>query len=375
MNRLMKSLTPLVIAALTAVSLQAQEATVTPSETLPVPSFPDAVESDGEVLVVYGRVLDINGEPVEGALVEIWQTDAHSIYDHPNIGGMGMDTSQMDTNFQHFGAFVTEADGVYAFRTIIPASEGIGRPLHIHVKVKLDEQELLTTQIYFEQDGDALEQDQFFAESGDESETLIMTITEAEVAEGETPFWIGIHDIVVNTGATAGATPLTLTAAQTEGPFYPVVVVADFDNDLTVVSEQANPANVSEVAAVPAFTLINLNTATPDELFTIPDMSNRMVHEFEEYRPYVSIQQFRREIGKYVDEAQVAAYEAYVYVPVSVNDSDAETLMQLPGVDETIASALMAGRPYASNEAFLTALAGLVSATDAAAAAPYLASE
>lgn len=37
-----------------------------------------------------------------------------------------------------------------------------------------------------------------------------------------------------------------------------------------------------------------------------------MVRKFEEYRPYVSIQQFRREIGKYVDEAMVAAYEQYV---------------------------------------------------------------
>jgi len=58
---------------------------------------------------------------------------------------------------------------------------------------------------------------------------------------------------------------------------------------------------------------------------------NRMVREFLEYRPYISIQQFRREIGKYVEEAQVAEYEQYVYVPVNVNESDAATLQQLPG--------------------------------------------
>jgi hypothetical protein len=45
---------------------------------------------------------------------------------------------------------------------------------------------------------------------------------------------------------------------------------------------------------------------------TIPGMTNRMVHEFEEYRPYTSIEQFRREIGKYVDSNEVARLESYV---------------------------------------------------------------
>ena len=39
-----------------------------------------------------------------------------------------------------------------------------------------------------------------------------------------------------------------------------------------------------------------------------------MVHEFEEYRPYTSIEQFQREIGKYVDEDEVARLERYVYI-------------------------------------------------------------
>ena len=62
-------------------------------------------------------------------------------------------------------------------------------------------------------------------------------------------------------------------------------------------------------------------------------MGNRMVHEFEEYRPYKSIQQFRKEIGKYVDQNQVAEYEKYIFVPINENDSDAPTLQQIPGLD------------------------------------------
>ena len=118
---------------------------------------------------------------------------------------------------------------------------------------------------------------------------------------------------------------------------------------------------------------LNLNTVTGDELLAaIPSFSNRMVREFHEYRPYVSIQQFRREIGKYVGEAQVAEYEKYVYVPISINDSDAETLNQIPGLDATEAAALLAGRPYASVDDFLARLSGFVSADELEIAKTYL---
>jgi radical SAM superfamily enzyme with C-terminal helix-hairpin-helix motif len=100
-----------------------------------------------------------------------------------------------------------------------------------------------------------------------------------------------------------------------------------------------------------------------------------MTHEFLEYRPYVSIQQFRQEIGKYVDEAQVAEYEQYVYVPVDVNGADAETLQQIPSVDETVAAELVAARPYESNEAFLAKLAEVAPRADLAAAEGYLVSQ
>lgn len=113
----------------------------------------------------------------------------------------------------------------------------------------------------------------------------------------------------------------------------------------------------SEIAESVTCTKLNLNNLTEDDLMTtIPDFSSRMVREFFEYRPYISIQQFRLEIGKYVDEAQVADYEQYVYVPVDPNESDADTLMQLPGVDQALAETLIAARPYASVDAFLEAL-------------------
>jgi len=118
---------------------------------------------------------------------------------------------------------------------------------------------------------------------------------------------------------------------------------------------------------------LNLNTATGDELLaTIPGFGNRMVREFKEYRPYISIQQFRQEIGKYVDDAQIAEYEKYVYVPIAINESDSETLQQIPGLDSAEADTLISARPYASSDAFLTKLSEFVSAAELETAKIYL---
>lgn len=60
------------------------------------------------------------------------------------------------------------------------------------------------------------------------------------------------------------------------------------------------------------FVPINLNTASEADILLIPGVGRKMAHEFEEYRPYSSMEQFRREIGKYVDEDEVARLEMYV---------------------------------------------------------------
>lgn len=64
------------------------------------------------------------------------------------------------------------------------------------------------------------------------------------------------------------------------------------------------------------FVPINLNTASDEEILLIPGLGNRMLREFKEYRPYTALAQFHREIGKYVDDKELARLEQYVFVPV-----------------------------------------------------------
>lgn len=190
--------------------------------------------------------------------------------------------------------------------------------------------------------------------------TSILAVLALSVACGSAPASVPVA------AATAPA-QATRAPAQATSPSAAAGIV-------TATPESNSDAALPSANAVP-FTKINLNTATAQEILTIPNTGNRMVREFQEYRPYTSILQFRREIGKYVDEATVAGYEQYVYVPVDVNRSDAATLQQIPGVTADIAAQLIAGRPYGTNQNFLAKLVTLTSADGVLMAQNYLATQ
>lgn len=99
----------------------------------------------GQPAWVEGTVTDLQGRPVAGAQVEIWQCDEAGHYHHPRDGG------RADPAFQGFGRVTVGADGRYRFRTIKPVPY-TGRTPHIHVKVRSGPRELLTTQLYVEGD-------------------------------------------------------------------------------------------------------------------------------------------------------------------------------------------------------------------------------
>ena len=101
---------------------------------------------------------------------------------------------------------------------------------------------------------------------------------------------------------------------------------------------------------------INLNTATEDELMSIPGMSERMLDEFLEYRPYSNVMGFREELGKYVDDAQLDTWQQYVFVPTDPNAATLEQLTALQGVDEATAQTIIDNRDYADWSALETVL-------------------
>ena len=100
------------------------------------------------------------------------------------------------------------------------------------------------------------------------------------------------------------------------------------------------------------FRQINLNTASREEIMLIPRMTARMAHEFEEYRPYTSLEQFRREIGKYVDANEVARLEQYVFVPLSLNKASAQDFMTIPGMTNRMVHEFEEYRPYTGMDQF-----------------------
>jgi len=98
---------------------------------------------DGEPLHLKGRVFDQDGVLIEGARVEIWQSDNNGIYNHHKAP----ENEKFDRRFQGFGSFITRKDGRYNFMTLVPVPDH-KRPPHIHVKILRGQKEILTTQLY-----------------------------------------------------------------------------------------------------------------------------------------------------------------------------------------------------------------------------------
>ena len=100
------------------------------------------------------------------------------------------------------------------------------------------------------------------------------------------------------------------------------------------------------------FIPINLNSASREEILLVPGVGRRMAHEFEEYRPYKAMPQFRREMGKYVDDDEVARMEQYVFVPIELNTASDEDILSIPGVGPRMLHEFKEYRPYKSLDQF-----------------------
>lgn len=100
------------------------------------------------------------------------------------------------------------------------------------------------------------------------------------------------------------------------------------------------------------FVQLNLNTAKDEEILMIPNLGKRMLREFKEYRPYKTMAQFRKEIGKYVDQKEVARLEQYVFVPINLNTASDEDILTIPGMGKRMLHEFKEYRPYKNIEQF-----------------------
>jgi DNA uptake protein ComE-like DNA-binding protein len=135
--------------------------------------------------------------------------------------------------------------------------------------------------------------------------------------------------------------------------------------------QKLTPEQRKEVYAR-VFVPINLNTATRPEILLIPGVGARMAHEFEEYRPYDSLARFRREIGKYVDAAEVARLEQYVFAPLNLNTASADDFMTIPGMTSRMVHEFEEYRPYKGIEQFRREIGKYVDAKEVARLESYV---
>jgi protocatechuate 3,4-dioxygenase beta subunit len=152
--------------------------------------------AQGQVINVMGRVLNLKGEPVRDAKVEVWQANAFGRYTHPS----DPNPAPLDPNFDGSATLATDAEGRYRFKTIkpsaYPAAPNLIRPAHIHFQVS-GRRDRLVTQMYF--DGDQYNASDPFLNSVGRKDLLITKLVDAS-PEFETGSKTAVFDIVIYQG-------------------------------------------------------------------------------------------------------------------------------------------------------------------------------
>jgi len=103
-----------------------------------------------------------------------------------------------------------------------------------------------------------------------------------------------------------------------------------------------------------AFVHLNLNTCTTEEILLVPRIANRMRIEFAEYRPWKTAAQFDKEIGKYLtaNPGELDRLKMYVFIPVDLNTATDEEILSIPGAGQRMVREFKEYRPWKTKEQF-----------------------
>ena len=151
---------------------------------------------------------------------------------------------------------------------------------------------------------------------------------------------------VIELAKMPGMTPAIARALVTARPFDSITALNTFLLGQKLTQEQANALDRH------MFVHVNLNTATAEEIMLIPGAGKRMAHEFEEYRPWRSYAQFEKEIGKYVDQKEVARLAQYTFIPLNLNTATEADFMTIPGAGKRMAHEFAEYRPWKTQAQF-----------------------
>ena len=157
-----------------------------------------------------------------------------------------------------------------------------------------------------------------------------------------------------------GMTPAIAKALVAARPFASVVELNTFLTGQKLSTEQITAFYGK------AFIHVNLNTGTREEILLIPGAGNRMVREFGEYRPWKSWAQFDKEIGKYVNAQEVARLKQYVFIPVNLNTATDEDILSIPGAGNRMVREFKEYRPWKTKEQFEKEIGKYVNAKEVA---------
>ncbi len=151
----------------------------------------------GQAVHVMGRVVNVKGEPIAGARLEIWQANTHGRYTHPS----DENTAPLDPNFEGFASLETDAEGRYRFKTIKPGAypngPGLTRAPHIHFDVK-GRVNRLVTQMYFP--GESLNEGDIFMATSRKFRSLLVADVGKPTPDLEPDSLLAHWDIVLEQG-------------------------------------------------------------------------------------------------------------------------------------------------------------------------------
>src|SRR5438132_13574486 len=101
-----------------------------------------------------------------------------------------------------------------------------------------------------------------------------------------------------------------------------------------------------------AFVHVNLNTGTAQEILLIPGAGTRMTKEFMEYRPWKVWAQFDKEIGKYVGKQETDRLKQYVFIPINLNTATDDDILSIPGAGTRMVREFKEYRPWKAKAQF-----------------------